>query len=1540
MSTTLPSAPTELSQFPKLCELRRKFPVLYRVEFQTATKVETHSCRHATKPANKEKNQNQRCIPYDYNRVVLDTIEGEPDSDYVNASYVDSILKPNAYIVTQGPTENTVTEFWRMVWQERASCVVMLTKTFDFIRVMCVQYWPASKDKDEEYGGIGVSVLKEEELANFHIRTIKLYKKNENDEITEERTLLQFHYTEWHSHTCPFGNAVLEFRRRVRAVVGSTIKNESGPMVVHCNDGGGRSGVYLAIDANMELAEEEDAFDVFGYLKKLRQSRRGLIENLEQYKFIYDTLEEFVVCGTSWFPVSELSQRLKQKSVKNPITKMNEYQREYQQICKQTPRFTIGDCAGGHRADNREKNRDVLVVPPDNFRPYLTSFQGNNFTDYINAVFVDGYTKPREYIVTEWPLRHTCGEFWSLVYDYECAAVVVLCVPPQGSTNFPSFWPEGRHSKKYGPVFTIDHISHNHYTNIKTWVFRINKKIVSLTELMAGVKAPPKTVQLFQLTCWPMGHKVPTSTNSLVELMNMVERWRQRTDYGPVAVVSPDGRSRCGVYCAANACIEQVIQHGEVDIFQAVKTVRRHRPQLIENMTEYKYCYDLVLHYVLHYLNKDMNEKKPLVSSAPNEIPPAVDKNKNAPQSPAARPEELGVTPWYIDDYPPLDTSPGPVGERSSYPSYSHIDRDPIAKPDVGSTRNSSMDSEVPSRIVSTVPRKAYMDLSDAIALLDETCPNQEHSPSLTPRTPRTPQTPYPRNKRARSKSSDNSSNYSNDRLSDRSFETRQQDKDKKRPFLKKIGISKTEDRPFFAKLAPRIIGKPYLEKIGPSRAVERPFLDKIGSSRTLDKFVFDPASNARKEAKDGGDKVKIESTIGVEIEETPGASSMSKEEKREAMRVEQKFVNDRRRSGKGFLLKMYSFETEDLESSVQAREHRDPLRGASLDDMLDSGPSSLPPMENIEDRPIKAELERRPTSVAELLKCRVTTSEEIIFSSTSTGSPKEPNSWINSSPRQESSKADTSTLRASTRRRTRDARESGRSDESASNSPTKRPISSISPDRALPSQIDSTEREVYSPTKTRRQTYEDFLDGNRKSEDVYATSRKGQFEKRGISSDNLLSKDGYSFVVVEQGTFQDVEKVKEAASSEDFSFRKHGVQEYSKETFKQLQDKFKFHEIPTESYAEFRRRTRSNIHGTIGRQKDRLKANTDEQDAREETSEGTDIPTSSTAKLESDTSIANEGLRSQGSTVRSVLRKQDGMDQPSDQESDTNASFRRPKRRIFHEPSQETMDLLTELRKVKSLLKTPSWEKDLDLDKKPARLPKRILLTDKEFCLSIERESSIRRPSRVINSLETTEEGKITLNGTRESRSEEIQKKVQSRIPGPALFEKKCLSLDYADEEKPQKPEARTISLASARNLPSETEESADCSDLVFVCDSKSCSSDVFNTPSEETNEKIHSGTREEKEETGKTSRNHCAEVDITIPIDQKVSSPKARMEIQGRTGDLYEIISPRSTPFRVKKRLGKISVEETVKPESFTVGSKVDCQVVAQKQTKCFPL
>jgi len=596
--------PVPETDFVRHCTQRRKYPVLLKVEFNNGIKENpSTSLRHGGKKTNMEKNQNPRVVPYDFNRVVLDPEEGAPatpDGDYINASYVDSLVQPKAYIVTQGPTESTMPDFWRMAWQERASCIVMVTRTFDFIRVMCVQYWPAAKNREEVYGGVGITVEQEEQLANFMIRTIRLRKDG------EERKVIQFHYTEWPCHSNPFSNALLEFRRRVRQVMNQHPETQDGPVIVHCNDGAGRSGVYIAIDANIELCEEDGVFDVYGYLKKMRGLRRGLVETLEQYKFIYDSLEEYCRGIDSRFPVSELANKIKEKTVKDKKLKKNAYASEYALICNQTPRFTIGDCAAGHRADNRDKNRNVLIVPPDNFRPYITSFQGNNCTDYINAVFVDGYTHPREYIVTEWPVVSTCSDLWSLVYDHDCSAVVVLCNPSPGVSNsYPSFWPENQKSKKYGQVFTVEYVSHNHYPNIRSWIFKINKKIVSLTELMAGVKAPSKTCQLFQLMCWPQGYKVPTSTNALVELMNMVERWRQRTDYGPVVVVSQDGISRCGVYCAANACIEQVIQHGEVDVFQAVKTVRRHRPQLVENLTEYKYCYDLVLHYVLHYLHKE-----------------------------------------------------------------------------------------------------------------------------------------------------------------------------------------------------------------------------------------------------------------------------------------------------------------------------------------------------------------------------------------------------------------------------------------------------------------------------------------------------------------------------------------------------------------------------------------------------------------------------------------------------------------------------------------------------------------------------------------------------------------------------------------------------------------------------------------------------------------------------------------------------------------------------------------------------------------------
>ena len=84
---------------------------------------------------NKFKNRLVNILPFESSRVCLQPLRGIEGSDYINASFIDGYRYRNAYVATQGPLNETVEDFWRMLWEHNSTIVVMLSKLREMGRV-------------------------------------------------------------------------------------------------------------------------------------------------------------------------------------------------------------------------------------------------------------------------------------------------------------------------------------------------------------------------------------------------------------------------------------------------------------------------------------------------------------------------------------------------------------------------------------------------------------------------------------------------------------------------------------------------------------------------------------------------------------------------------------------------------------------------------------------------------------------------------------------------------------------------------------------------------------------------------------------------------------------------------------------------------------------------------------------------------------------------------------------------------------------------------------------------------------------------------------------------------------------------------------------------------------------------------------------------------------------------------------------------------------------------------------------------------------
>ncbi|KAI6207786.1 hypothetical protein M3Y96_00045800 [Aphelenchoides besseyi] len=236
---------------------------------------------------NMRRNRYHDVVPYDENRVIL---RNRP-CDYINASYIRNVETGKVnYIAAQAPLaenealgrnrEETVTDFWHMIWQEQINCIVNLTQCVEDMRSKSARYWPENVGEDERIDDL-LSMNMVETIEHDDIcfqREIWLEKKGEGT-----RKITQWQFKQWKDASAPTNQEhLLAFIEKIRE------SKKHPPILVHCSAGVGRTGVFIALNELLDKLEAHSIIDIYEVVSRLRHERSNTVQSFEQYASIYE----------------------------------------------------------------------------------------------------------------------------------------------------------------------------------------------------------------------------------------------------------------------------------------------------------------------------------------------------------------------------------------------------------------------------------------------------------------------------------------------------------------------------------------------------------------------------------------------------------------------------------------------------------------------------------------------------------------------------------------------------------------------------------------------------------------------------------------------------------------------------------------------------------------------------------------------------------------------------------------------------------------------------------------------------------------------------------------------------------------------------------------------------------------------------------------------------------------------------------------------------------------------------------------------------
>ncbi|XP_056645742.1 tyrosine-protein phosphatase 99A [Diorhabda sublineata] len=537
---------------------------------QNEASNEINSSEHSQHPDNKPKNRYLNIIAYDHSRVHLLTMKGQKISTYINANYIDGFQMNRAYIGTQGPLPSTFDCFWRMVWEQRVTIIVMITNLVERGRRKCDMYWP--KEGTETYGVIQVKLVKEDIMATYTVRTLSIRHlrvnvKNKKNSLAE-KLVYQYHYTNWPDHGTPdHPLPVIHFVKKSSAAN----SQDSGPIVVHCSAGVGRTGTYIVLDAMLRQIRARGEVNIFGFLKHIRAQRNFLVQTEEQYIFIHDALVEAIECGETnicreTFPryVSVLQN-----------TNTDEKDELWKPLDVQFRLVTSFVCKDFHLVSankpvNQPKNRCAVILPVESSRVHLTPKPGEDGSDYINASWLQGFHSLREFIITQHPFKHTVHDFWQMIWDHSAHLIVMISFID--NSEYEVFWPVG------DEIIETDTYTCKQTNEVTTSTYYLREFLMK--SVQDDYEIPVKMLHCLN---WP--HQV-SSINEMYHLPNFILDM-QKIQNGPIVVVDRFGGTEAATFCALTTLKKHLIYDNKVDVYMYAKLYHNKRPGIWISSDDY-----------------------------------------------------------------------------------------------------------------------------------------------------------------------------------------------------------------------------------------------------------------------------------------------------------------------------------------------------------------------------------------------------------------------------------------------------------------------------------------------------------------------------------------------------------------------------------------------------------------------------------------------------------------------------------------------------------------------------------------------------------------------------------------------------------------------------------------------------------------------------------------------------------------------------------------------------------------------------------------